>query len=188
MDKEEMKSIIEAILFVWSEPISSKELSRALSIDSNEVKAVLKDMMNDFNFHKRGIQIIEMNDYYQLSTRPEHYNYIKNLVEPKQNKGLTQAAMETLAIIAYKQPITKVDIEEVRGVKCDKAISTLQEKNLIEEQGRLERIGRPIVYGTTLNFLKTFGLKSLEELPDISEFKLLTQEQQEEEVRDIFTK
>ncbi|SNR87225.1 segregation and condensation protein B [Anaerovirgula multivorans] len=186
MDKDEIKSVLEAILFVWSEPISVKELSKALAVDVKNINNVLEEMINEYNFGKRGLQIIKMNDHYQLSTRPEHYSYIQKLVEPKQNKGLTQAALETLAIIAYKQPITKIEIEEIRGVKCDKAISTLQEKNLIEEQGRLEKIGRPIIYGTTLSFLKTFGLKSIEDLPDISEFKLLTQETND--IKHIFTK
>lgn len=174
MDNEEIKSILEAILFVWSEPISVKELSKVLDIDIKHISNLLKEMMSEFNYSKRGIQIIKINDYYQLSTRPEHHSYLQKLVEPRYNKGLTQAALETLAIIAYNQPITKIEIEEIRGVKCDKAIGTLQEKELVEEKGRLERIGRPIIYGTTLNFLKYFGLKSIEELPDISEFKLLT--------------
>lgn len=176
MNEDEIKSILEGILFIWSEPISAKELSKALSIEIKYIRDTLDKMIDEFNYNKRGIQIIKMNDHYQLATRPEHYQYIQKLVEPKQNKRLTQAALETLAIIAYKQPITKIEIEEIRGVKCDKAISTLLEKNLIEEQGRLEKIGRPIVYGTTLDFLKTFGLSSTEELPEISNFKLLAQD------------
>ncbi|SES70181.1 condensin subunit ScpB [Natronincola peptidivorans] len=185
MERDEIKSILESILFVWSEPIAIKELSKALSLDIQEVETILRDMIDEFNYNKRGIQIIKMNDYYQLSTRPEHYSYINKLLAPKMSKGLTQAALETLAIIAYKQPITKIEIEELRGVKCDKALSTLQEKNLIEEQGRLDKIGRPIIYGTTIIFLKTFGLKSIEDLPDISQFKLLSEEN---DVKNLFAK
>ncbi|KJF28229.1 segregation and condensation protein B [Clostridium aceticum] len=188
MNREEMKCAIEAVLFAWSEPISIKELSRALSIESKEIKKILEEMIDHFNFHKRGIQIVKMNDYYQLATRQEYYPYIRKLLEPKEHKGLTQAALETLAIVAYKQPITKVEIEDVRGVKCDKALSTLQEKELIQEQGRLEKIGRPILYGTTINFLKVFGLKSIEDLPDIKEFKLLAESSDIDDDKDLFSK
>ncbi|AOY78404.1 SMC-Scp complex subunit ScpB [Clostridium formicaceticum] len=188
MNREEIKCIIEAVLFAWSEPISIKELSRVLSIEGKEIKKILEEMIDAFNFHKRGIQIIKMNDYYQLATRQEYYPYIRKLLEPKENKGLTQAALETLAIIAYKQPITKAEIEGIRGVKCDKALSTLQEKSLIEEQGRLEKIGRPIVYGTTMQFLKTFGLKAIDDLPDISGFKLLAENSEMGGEKDIFSK
>lgn len=171
MDKDELKSAIEAILFAWSDPLSAKDLSKILDVTINEVKQILKDMIDEFNYDRRGIQILQMKDHYQLATKPEHHEYLQKLFEPKQNKGLTYAALETLAIVAYKQPITKVEIEEIRGVKCDKVIATLFEKELIEEQGRLEKIGRPMVYGTTINFLKMFSLKSLDELPNITDFE-----------------
>ncbi|MCC5909911.1 MAG: SMC-Scp complex subunit ScpB [Clostridiaceae bacterium] len=186
MDKIQIKSIIEAILFAWSEPISTKELSKTLTINTKEIESVLKEMIDDFNYNKRGIEIIKMNDYYQLATRPEYYPYIRKLLEPKQSKGLTQAALETLAIVAYKQPITKGEVEEIRGVKCDKAISTLMDKDLISEQGRLERIGRPILYGTTVNFLKSFGLKTIEDLPDMKE--LIFDNEETDDIKDIYNK
>lgn len=172
MDRDEIKSAIEAILFAWSDPLSMKDLSEVLGIGTKEIESVLAEMINEFNYGKRGIQIIKMNDYYQLSTRAEHYEYLQKLFAPKQNRGITQAALETLAIIAYKQPITKTEIEEIRGVKCDKAISTLLEKELIEEQGRLEKTGRPIIYGTTINFLKVFSISSLDDLPSVSDFNI----------------
>ncbi|NLM05109.1 MAG: SMC-Scp complex subunit ScpB [Clostridiales bacterium] len=172
MGKDEVKSIIEALLFAWSEPITSKEISKVLSMDTKEVDKILNEMVVEFYVNKRGIQIIKMNNHYQLSTKPEYYTYIKKLLEPKENKHLSQAALETLAIIAYKQPITKVEIEEIRGVKCDKALATLQEKELIEQQGRLDKIGRPIVYGTSLKFLKVFNLESLDDLPKIEDGNL----------------
>ncbi|QUH26580.1 SMC-Scp complex subunit ScpB [Serpentinicella alkaliphila] len=184
MDKKQIKSIFEAILFAWSEPISSKDLSKIVDISANEAKAIINEMINEFNFYLRGIQIIEMNEYYQLTTRPEYYEYLQKLFEPKQNKGLTQAALETLSIIAYNQPITKVEIEEIRGVKCDKALSTLLEKDLIKEAGRLEKTGRPILYATTITFLKTFSLKSLDELPDIKELEI--HDENDKEIRNIF--
>ncbi|ABR48685.1 putative transcriptional regulator [Alkaliphilus metalliredigens QYMF] len=183
MDKNYIKAAIEAILFAWSDPISSSELSNILDIKVTETKEIMKEMIDEFNFHKRGIQIIQMNDHYQMSTRAEYHEILQKLFEPKQNKGLTQASLETLAIIAYRQPITKTEIESVRGVKCDKAISTLFEKNLIEDRGRLEKTGRPILFGTTLHFLKNFGLKSLEDLPKITE---IDQANEEELIKDIY--
>lgn len=168
MDKNELKSVIEAILFAWSDPLSAKDLSKVLNIDIQDVIHILKEMIDEFNYDRRGIQILQMDDHYQLATNPKYYEYLQKLFEPKQNRGLTRAALETLAIIAYKQPVTKIEIEEIRGVKCDKAIKTLSEKELIEEQGKLEKIGRPIIYGTTIKFLKVFSLKSLNELPDIT--------------------
>jgi len=186
MDKKQIKSIFEAVLFAWSEPISAKDLGKIVSISTSEAKDIINEMINEFNFYIRGIQIIEMDDYYQLTTRSEHFEYLQKLFEPKQTKGLTQAALETLSIIAYNQPITKVEMEEVRGVKCDKAISTLMEKDLIQEVGRLEKTGRPILYGTTITFLKTFGLKSTDELPDIKELEIT--EENDGEIRGIFDK
>lgn len=180
MNEQEMKSIIESILFAWSDPLHAKEISKVLEVEEKQVKILLKEMIDDFQYNRRGIQIIQMNDHYQLTTKPEHYEYVQKLVEPKQAKGLTQAALETLAIIAYRQPIPKGEIESIRGVKCDKALSTLVEKALVEEKGRLEKTGRPILYGTTLNFLKSFGLSNLEDLPPISEFQLLQEEEASE--------
>ncbi|GAB6087811.1 SMC-Scp complex subunit ScpB [Alkaliphilus crotonatoxidans] len=183
MNEEHIKSAIEAILFAWSDPLSLKDISKTLGADEKTITKLLKEMIDEFNYQKRGIQIIKMNDHYQLATRPEHFEYLQKLMEPKQNKGLTQAALETLAIIAYRQPIPKGEIESIRGVKCDKALATLLEKDLIEEKGRLEKTGRPIIYGTTLNFLKSFGLNSLDDLPPITEFQLLTEE--ENEIKDL---
>lgn len=186
MNKEEMKSIVEAVLFAWSDPLSIKELGKVLEVEAKALEEILREMMDDFNFNKRGIQIIKMNEYYQLATKSEHYEYVQKLLEPKQNKGLTQATLETLAIIAYKQPITKAEIESIRGVKCDKAISTLLEKDIIEEKGRMEKTGRPILYGTNIHFLKTFGLKSLEDLPEINDFQLAGEA--EEALKDMYFK
>ncbi|RKD34543.1 SMC-Scp complex subunit ScpB [Thermohalobacter berrensis] len=167
MDKREIKSIIEALLFTWGDPLSLEDIASIIEIDKNKVKEIIDSMIDEFNYQRRGIQIIQMNNKYQLSTRPEHYDWIKKLCSPKKNKSLSNAALETLSIIAYKQPITKAEIESIRGVKCDKALSTIIEKNLVKEVGRLEKTGRPILYGTTDEFLKYFGLKSLNDLPQI---------------------
>lgn len=169
MDNREVKSIIEALLFTWGDPLSLDDISDVLELDKQSLRKIISEMINDFNFNRRGVQILQVNDKYQLSTRPEHFEWIKKLCTPRVNKTLSNAALETLSIIAYKQPITKAEIEIIRGVKCDKALNTLIEKNLIKEVGRLEKTGKPIIYGTTDDFLKAFGLSTLEALPALDE-------------------
>lgn len=169
MDIKEIKSIIEGLLFVAGDAVSLKELSHVLSIDENTIKKIVNQMIDACNDEKKGIQIIEVNNSYQLCTRPEHYEYIERLVKPQTRQGLSQAALETLSIIAYKQPITKAQIDSIRGVKSESSISRLQEKELIFEAGRLDAPGRPMIYCTTDNFLKLFGLKNLQELPPLQE-------------------
>lgn len=167
MEKREKKSIIEALLFTWGDPLSIKDISEVLEIDKKELEEILDDMIDEFNYERRGLQILKIKKTYQLGTRPDHFEWIKKLSVPKDNRSLSNAALETLSIIAYRQPIIKNEMEAIRGVKCDKALSTLLEKNLIKEVGRLEKTGRPILYATTDEFLKTFGLKTLKELPEI---------------------
>lgn len=169
MDIREIKSIIEALLFTWGDPLSLEDISDVLELDKHSLNEIMNEMIADFNFNRRGIQILQVNDKFQLSTRPEHFEWIKKLCTPRVNKTLSNAALETLSIIAYKQPITKAEIEIIRGVKCDKAINTLLEKNLIKEIGRLDKTGKPIIYGTTDDFLKCFGLSTLEALPSLDE-------------------
>ncbi|SDY49317.1 condensin subunit ScpB [Proteiniborus ethanoligenes] len=169
MDMKEIKSIIEALLFTWGDPLSIEDISEVLGLDKKSLKIILNEMIDDFNFNRRGIQIINTNNTYQLSTRAEHFEWIKKLCAPRINKTLSNAALETLSIIAYKQPITKAEIEIIRGVKCDRALSTLMEKKLVVEVGRLEKPGKPIIYGTTDEFLRFFGLSSLEHLPSLDE-------------------
>lgn len=169
MDSREIKAIVEALLFTWGDPLGLDDISDIIEIDKKTLKEIIDEMIDDFNFNRRGIQIVKINDKYQLSTRPEHFEWIKKLYVPRVNKTLSNAALETLSIIAYKQPITKAEIEMIRGVKCDKAINTLLEKNLIKEIGRLDRTGKPIIYGTTEDFLRCFGLSNLEALPTIDD-------------------
>ncbi len=172
MDEREIKAIIEALLFIWGDPLSLKDISKIIELEENKVKEILDNMIAEFDFYRRGLKIICVEDKYQLCTRPEHYQWINKLTHEKKTKSLSAAALETLSIIAYKQPITKNEIENIRGVRCDKAIDTLQEKGLIEEKGRLERTGRPIIYGTTNEFLRYFGLESLKDLPSLKDIKV----------------
>lgn len=167
MDIREVKSIIEGLLFTWGEPLEIKEIAKVLDIKKDKLEDILKEMIDDFDYNRRGLRIIKIEDKYQLSTRPEHYEYIKKLSYSGVNRNLSNAAMETLSIIAYKQPITKVEIDHIRGVRSDRAINTLLERQMIEEVGRLDRPGKPIIYGTTDVFLRSFGLESLDELPEL---------------------
>ncbi|WP_207289685.1 SMC-Scp complex subunit ScpB [Senegalia massiliensis] len=169
MDKIQIKGIIEGVLYIWGEPLSIDSLHKILEIDKNKIKNIMEEMINEFDYNRRGLQIIKIKNNYQLTTRPIHYDYIKKLMPEKTNKGLSNAALETLSIISYKQPITRVEIENIRGVKCDKSISTLIDKGLVEEKGRLDRTGKPIIYGTTDNFLRHFGLKDISELPKLKD-------------------
>jgi len=170
MDYNKVKSIIEGLLFVvGDEGIEVKQLSSIIEVDKDIIEDIIYDMQGDYKRENRGIQIIQVADSYQLTTMPEHSLYFERLASSPSHSTLSQAALETLAIIAYKQPITRTDIEEIRGVKSDRAISTLISKGLIKEVGRMESIGRPIIYGTTKEFLDYFGLKSLKDLPPPTE-------------------
>lgn len=169
-DIKEIKSIIEGLLFTSGEPLSLGDISSVLQIGKAETRKLLKEMSEDFDRERRGIQIICFNDKYQMCTRPEHMEYIKRLLGPQNRQSLSRAAIETVAIIAYKQPITRQSIDSIRGVKSDRVISSLMEKKLIKEVGRLEAPGRPVLFGTTDEFLRYFGLKDLSELPDAEDF------------------
>jgi segregation and condensation protein B len=169
MDKTELKGIIEAILFSAGDPVSLKDICYALDMDQKEILPVIKEMKDLYNFERRGLQLIEADGHYQFSTRPEHYGYIQKMHSPHRKPGLSPASLETLAIIAYKQPITRAEVDAIRGVQSDTAISTLIERKLIQEVDRLDTVGRPILYGTTIEFLKYFGIGNVEELPEILE-------------------
>lgn len=166
LNPQEQKSIIEAILFVTGdEGVEVGQLAEVLETDTKQVQALLEQMQREYREQRRGMQMIELAGSYQLTTLPEHAVYFQKLAYTPSRGTLSQAALETLAIIAYKQPLTRVEIEEIRGVKSDRAIQTLVAKQLIEAVGRAEAVGRPILYGTTKSFLDYFGLSSLSDLP-----------------------
>lgn len=168
--KEKLKPIIEAMLFVSGEPLSLRDIAINLEETPKYIEEVLAEMMLDYEVENRGIKLISINGNYQLVTKAEHSVYIQKLLKKNKRQSLSQASLESLAIVAYKQPITRVDIDEIRGVKSDSAIQRLIEKELIREVGRLEVPGRPILYGTTENFLRQFGLQDLKELPSLDLF------------------
>lgn len=168
MTRDEWKSVVEGLVFVsGSEGIDVKTLSEVLELDKDTVVELVDELRKDFKQSHRGLQILEIGGFLQMTTKPEHAAYLEKLATSPSQAGLSQAALETLAIIAYKQPITRAEIEEIRGVKCEKAIYTLMSKKLIQENGRAETTGRPILYGTTHEFMEHFGLKHMQDLPPI---------------------
>ena len=165
MDTNELAHVIEAILFVAGEPVNLKDLQRALEVTEDETRQAIDALDSDYSYHRRGITLKRFGEHVQLSTRAEYAPYVERLLQPIQKQSLSQSALETLAIVAYRQPVTKLEMEAVRGVKCDYSVQSLVNKGLIEEVGRKETLGRPILYGTTDKFLSHFGLHSLEDLP-----------------------
>ena len=170
MNSRENKQIIEEILFVFGEPLKIDDISKVLGLSKKETALLIDELIEEFEFQKRGLVIKKADDYYQLQTRKEHHEIISKLFEKTTMKNLANSTLETLAIIAYKQPITRQEIEQIRGVKCNSSIDTLLSKGFIFEAGRLDKIGKPIIYKTTTNFLNQFNLKSIKELPNIDNF------------------
>lgn len=164
------KSVIESLLFVWGEPLSCSKIAKILEIKPSTVEHLINEMILQYEEEQRGIQIIEVNRHYQLASRKENYPFIEKMCVTTKSKGLSNSALEVLAVIAYQQPITKLDIEQIRGVNCDSPLQHLIERGLVQVIGKLDKIGRPQIYGTTDLFLKSFGLKTLAELPSLEEF------------------
>lgn len=177
-DISKIEAAIEAILFAMGEPVTVSQLSEALEQDGETVRNVVHQLMEQYNDEKRGIRIIEIEDGFQLCTKNEYYDVLSKVVNIPKKHMLTDVQLETLSIIAYKQPITRTEIEAIRGVSCVHAINKLVEYHLIEEVGRLDAIGKPILFGTTEDFLRGFGVKSTDELPLITPDKIADFEQQ----------
>lgn len=169
MNYSTLKSVLEGLLFVsGDEGISIKTAAEVVEMDFEVVKDVMKDLQKELVKKGRGIRIMEVAGGFRLTTVTEHAPYFEKLAYSPTRSALSQAALETLSIIAYRQPITRVEIEEIRGVKSDRPLYTLVNKDLIEEKGRADAIGRPILYGTTKAFLDYFGLASISSLPEPS--------------------
>ncbi len=168
---EKLMKIIEGILFAVGDVITIDELASAAGVTSIEAKAALRELKDQYDQQQRGIEIAAIGDGYQMRTRETYYEYVRKAVGDKAKKNLSPAALETLAIIAYNQPIIKSAIEHVRGVNSDGAVSTLLERGLIEDVGRLDAPGRPILYATTNEFLRSFSLTSLSEMPQMKELE-----------------
>ena len=179
MEIKEYKASIEAILFSHGEPLGADRLAELLELDVETVHRLAGDLMSEINTRNGGIMMVRLDEQYQLCTRKEYSDLIRRALDIRRNTPLSQAAMEVLAIIAYNQPVTKAFVEQVRGVDCSAVIQGLVQKNLIEECGRLELPGKPLLYGTTPVFLRSFGVSKLDELPPLP--------QKEEEARMVET-
>lgn len=163
------KALLEAVLFAAGEPVTLKKLQETTGLQRNVIKSAFKELSSQYIKNDSGLELREVAGGYFLTTRPVYAPFIKKLLEGKTRQSLSRAAVETLAIIAYKQPVTRLEIEAIRGVKTHKMLDRLKVINLIKEVGRKETIGRPILYGTTREFLCHFGLQSLSDLPPLKD-------------------
>jgi segregation and condensation protein B len=182
---QEMKAVIEGLLFAAGEEgLSLKEIAEITGLAKHEAEQLIHEMRVEWKEQGRGVQIVKVAQVYQMTTLPEHAPYFEKLAQAPTRSQLSRAALETLAIIAYRQPITRLEIEEIRGVKSDRVLQALQRKGLIREVGRAEGAGRPILFGTTREFLEYFGLNHIEELPPVD--SIFDWQEWEQERRDLF--
>ena len=169
MEEKNYEAIIEAILFTMGESVELDKIAYAIELDKQETKKKIEALRLKYEQEERGNQIIELDGAYQMCSKNEMYEYLIRIAKQPKKRVLTDVLLETLSIIAYKQPITKAEIEKIRGVSCDLAVSKLVEYNLVNEVGRLDAPGRPMLFGTTEEFLRSFGVHSIDELPVLNE-------------------
>ena len=169
MTIEKTEGIIEAILFTMGESVELEKIAAAIEHDEETTRKLIHNMADRYEAEDRGVRIIELDNSFQMCTKPEAYEYLIRIAKQPKKRVLTDVLLETLSIIAYKQPITKAEIEKIRGVSCDHAVSKLVEYNLVNEVGRLDAPGRPMLFGTTEEFLRSFGVHSIDELPVLNE-------------------
>lgn len=181
MTATEIKNAIEAILFANGNSVAVSRLATALEITETQAQTYADELVKEYTDSQRGITIIKLDDSYQMVSQKAYAPYIRTVMDLRRNTPLSQAAMEVLAVVAYNQPVTKSFVEQVRGVDCSGVIGSLTTKGLIEEKGRLELPGRPLLYGTTENFLRCFSISSLDELPPLPETEEETEPQTAEE-------
>lgn len=169
---QKTEAAIEAILFTMGESVELSKIAKAIEHDTETTRKLINNMMLRYEEENRGIRIIELENAYQLCTKQEYYDCLVRLALQPKRAVLTEVMLETLSIIAYKQPVTKIEIEKIRGVKCDHAVNKLIEYNLVQELGRLDAPGRPLLLGTTEDFLRNFGVQSTSDLPMVDPVKL----------------
>jgi len=169
MRLSELEAVVESLLFISGEAVPLAAIAQTIEMDKATAKAIIHTLADKYEREKRGIRIIELDSSYQMCTASECFEYIRNMYKSPNRQGLSQSLLETLAIIAYKQPVTRGQIEEIRGVSAEHAVSKLVEKHLICEAGRMDAPGKPILFATTNEFLRYFGFKSINELPMLKE-------------------
>ncbi len=185
MEEKRIMAVIEAVLFAMGDSVELSRLNHVLEIPEKEISEIIAKMNDKYKRQDRGIYIVELEDAVQLCTKPELYEYLIKVAKAPRKYVLSDTLLETLSIIAYKQPVTRLEVEKIRGVSCDHAVNRLLEFNLIQELGRLDAPGRPLLFGTTEEFLRTFGVKSLGDLPilnpeQIEDFRKQAEEEAEE--------
>ena len=172
MEKSKQKAVLEAVLFTMGEAIETKRLAGLIDEDEDAVEALIRELKDDYDSDDRGITINQVGNSYQMCSKSELYDYLIDMTKSEHRFVLSDSALEALSIIAYKQPVTRLDVEKIRGVNSDHAINRLLEFDLIKELGRLDAPGKPILFGTTDQFLRSFGVKSLEDLPEMSQVQI----------------
>ncbi|MCK8825724.1 SMC-Scp complex subunit ScpB [Fuchsiella alkaliacetigena] len=177
---ENKKALVEALLFMAAEPIEVAEISKVSDLTAVEIEEALEQLEQDYQDHNRGMELIQIGEGFRLQTKPQYATYVEELYQPEVEKSLTPASLETLTIVAYKQPVTRAEIEDIRGVNVEKALRTLQKKDLVTKLGRKDTIGNPIIYGTSDKFLEYFGLEDLSQLPEPEELPKLEDLKKEE--------
>lgn len=180
MEIKKLKGAMEAILFSSGEPVSIEKIAEVLELDKSTASKILKNLMDEFNKEDSGVCIVKLEESYQMCSGPEYAGYVRQILDMRRNTPLSPAAMEVLAIVAYNQPVTKSFVEQIRGVDCSSVLGSLTIKGLIEERGRLELPGRPLLYGTTPDFLRCLHVSSLSELPPLPHKQPLEDETEEE--------
>ena len=167
MEIEKLQGVIEAILFTMGESVELNRIASAIGHDEETTRKIIHSLMDRYGAENRGIVILELDDSFQMCTKKEMYEYLIRIAKQPKRYVLTDVMLETLSIVAYKQPVTRLEVEKIRGVKSDHAVNKLVEYGLIEEKGRLDAPGRPLLFGTTEEFLRRFGVQSLDELPTL---------------------
>lgn len=184
MDERKIMAVIEAVLFAMGDSVEMSKLAYVLEIPEKEIREVIVKMNDRYKKSDRGIYIAELENAFQLCTKPGLYEYLIKVAKAPRKYVLSDTLLETLSIIAYKQPVTRLEVEKIRGVSCDHAVNRLLEFNLIQELGRLDAPGRPLLFGTTEEFLRTFGVKSLGDLPILNQEQIEDFRRQAEEEAD----
>jgi segregation and condensation protein B len=183
--RKTIKSAFESMMFVWGEPLDVKLAAELFNINWKDAYDYFRELQEEYEQEGRGICIREINNSFQFVSKAENAEYIERLCTPVKQRRLTQSALEVLAIIAYKQPVTRGEIESIRGIKCDRVIEGLMKKELIEEAGRSNAVGRPILYGTADMFLRHFGFKNLQSLPNIEDIENIIHEEEAPDALDM---
>lgn len=181
MDRQQEKAVLEAVLFTMGESVETERLAAVIEEDRQTTRELLLEMQKEYDQREGGVTLMELEDSFQMCTRAEMYEYLIKIAKTPRKYVMTDTLLETLSIVAYKQPVTRAEIERIRGVSCDHAVNRLVEFGLITEVGRMDAPGRPLLFGTTEEFLRSFGVRSLEELPELSAVQIEEFKQQAEQ-------